>query len=114
MEAEDATRRTRLANERTQLAWWRTGLTALAVGLGVGRVIPELDAELERWPYELLGAAFALYAVALFWFGSVRARAVDEALDRREFSAPHPTINTVFTVGGVVLAAATGLLVLLG
>jgi uncharacterized membrane protein YidH (DUF202 family) len=27
---EDATRRTRLANERTYLAWWRTGLTALA------------------------------------------------------------------------------------
>src|SRR4249920_3427477 len=41
-EAVDATRRTHLANERTQLAWWRTGLTALAVALGVGRVVPEL------------------------------------------------------------------------
>jgi uncharacterized membrane protein YidH (DUF202 family) len=29
-EAVDASRRTRLANERTELAWWRTGLTALA------------------------------------------------------------------------------------
>jgi polyphosphate glucokinase len=29
---EDAARRTRLANELTYFAWWRTGLTALAVG----------------------------------------------------------------------------------
>jgi putative membrane protein len=43
----DASRRTRLANERTQLAWWRTGLTALAVGLAIGRVLPELAADLE-------------------------------------------------------------------
>ena len=28
-EAVDATRRTRLANERTYLAWWRTGLASL-------------------------------------------------------------------------------------
>ena len=39
----DATRRTYLASERTELAWWRTGLTALAVALGVGRVVPGLD-----------------------------------------------------------------------
>ena len=38
---EDATRRTRLANERTYLAWWRTGLTALAVGIGIGKLVPE-------------------------------------------------------------------------
>lgn len=31
----DASRRTYLAGERTQLAWWRTGLTALAVALGL-------------------------------------------------------------------------------
>ena len=30
--ATDATRRTRLASERTELAWWRTGLTVLAAG----------------------------------------------------------------------------------
>ena len=28
----DASRRTYLAGERTYLAWWRSGLTALAVG----------------------------------------------------------------------------------
>jgi putative membrane protein len=41
-EARDATRRTRLANERTYLAWWRTGLTAFAVSLGAGKLVPAL------------------------------------------------------------------------
>ena len=40
---QDATRRTRLANERTYLAWWRSGLTALAVSFGAGRIVPELS-----------------------------------------------------------------------
>ena len=72
--SDDATRRTRLAAERTELAWWRTGLTALAVALGVGRVIPALDSSLVRWPYAALGTAFAVYGIALICFGSVRAR----------------------------------------
>jgi len=38
----DATRRTRLASERTYLAWWRSALAAIAVALGVGKVVPEL------------------------------------------------------------------------
>ena len=38
----DASRRTWLAAERTVLAWLRTGLTATAVALGVGKVVPDL------------------------------------------------------------------------
>jgi putative membrane protein len=44
-EARDATRRTRLASERTYLAWWRTGLTTLAVSVGTGKIVPELSGE---------------------------------------------------------------------
>src|SRR5438034_1320135 len=58
-ELGDATRRTRLANERTYLAWWRTGLTAIAVSLAAGRVVPTL-AHATAWPYELAGAGFAV------------------------------------------------------
>ena len=57
MESGDATRRTRLAGERIQLAWWRTGLTSLAVGIGIGRVVPELNADLDATPYVALGDA---------------------------------------------------------
>ena len=49
-EAQDAMRRTRLAVERTYLAWWRTGLTTFAVSLAAGKLVPELSS----------GAALAL------------------------------------------------------
>ncbi len=76
----DASRRTSLASERTQLAWWRTGLTALAVGLGVGRLIPELAKTHTKWPYVVVGVGFALYGVAMIAYGTVRTRTVDAAL----------------------------------
>src|SRR3954467_8314632 len=87
-EAVDATRRTRLANERTQLAWWRTGLTALAVAIAIGRVIPDLNSTSEQWPYTVVGGAFAIYGVALIAYGSTRAREVMDALSRGQFSEP--------------------------
>jgi len=55
-EGLDATRRTRLANERTYLAWWRTGLTALAVSFAVGKLVPELSV-LEAGDYPEAGRA---------------------------------------------------------
>ena len=40
-ETRDAARRTRLANERTYLAWWRTRLTSLGPYIiGLGRIVP--------------------------------------------------------------------------
>ena len=48
----DAARRTRLANERTYLAWWRGGLTAIAVSLGAGAVVPDITSG-SRWPFVL-------------------------------------------------------------
>ncbi|HKI23207.1 MAG TPA: DUF202 domain-containing protein [Gaiellaceae bacterium] len=76
MEVEDATRRTRLATERTYLAWWRSGLTALAVGLAAGKLVPELSAG-ASWPYELLGAGYSLLGIAFIFYGiagSTRSR----------------------------------------
>ena len=39
----EATRRTHLANERTYLACWRSGLTALAVSVAIGKLVPQLS-----------------------------------------------------------------------
>jgi putative membrane protein len=80
----DATRRTRLAAERTELAWWRTALTSIAVAVGVGRVVPELSGTSTEWPYVVVGVGFALYSLALFAYGSVRSRRVEWALDHGE------------------------------
>ena len=79
--ARDATRRTRLANERTYLAWWRTGLTTLAVSLAAGRLVPELSGG-SRWPFEAIGIAFAIVGVAFMAYGYLRHREVDDALSR--------------------------------
>jgi uncharacterized membrane protein YidH (DUF202 family) len=52
----DATRRTRLANERTFLAWWRTALGTLGLAVAVGKILPEVTAGRRRprrsgsWP----------------------------------------------------------------
>jgi putative membrane protein len=110
----DATRRTRLAGERTQLAWWRTGLTALAVGVGVGRIVPELNDRITEWPYVALGVAFALYGVLLIAYGNLRGRAVDEAIGRGGFAALGPATNLALAIGGVALAIATCVLIVFG
>jgi putative membrane protein len=113
-QAGDASRRTRLANERTQLAWWRTGLTALAVALGVGRVLPELDPDLAAWPYVTLGVAFALYGVLLIWYGGVRAREVERAVGKGRFAVPVAWISSTLGLVGIGLGLATGVLIAVG
>ena len=41
-EIADVTRRTRLAAERTWLAWWRTGIAATTASIAVGGLVPQL------------------------------------------------------------------------
>ena len=107
-------RRTRLAAERTLLAWWRTGLAALAVGIGVGRVVPELGDVSNHWPYVTLGILFALYGVALIWIGSRRVIAVDQALERDAYDELGSGTVLALTAGGVVLALLTLLVIAFG
>jgi inner membrane protein YidH len=109
---EDATRRTRLANERTYLAWWRTGLTTLAVAVGVGRVAPEVS-NVEAWPYELVGCGFAVLGLAFIWLGYARARAVERALDEGGFAPFGAGAAAALLAAGAALAVATLLVLLL-
>jgi putative membrane protein len=113
-EGLDATRRTRLANERTYLAWWRTGLTALAVALAAGKVVPQLTDETDTWPYQLLGAGFALLGIACIVYALRRERQVEAALMRGDFAPPEHTWTLLMTVAGVVLGAFTLVLMATG
>ena len=108
---EDATRRTRLANERTYLAWWRTGLTSLALAVGIGRVAPDV-AYATRWPYELTGAGFGLLGLGFLAVGYVRARAVEDALSRGTFAPLGSVLAGALVAAGVLLGAATIVLIL--
>jgi uncharacterized membrane protein YidH (DUF202 family) len=92
-----AVERTKLAAERTMLAWWRTGLAALAVALAVGRLVPDIADESDRWPYIVPGIGIALYALALFVYGAHRTRAEGGGL---------PVFVAVMAVVGVLLSLA--------
>jgi putative membrane protein len=111
-ETRDATRRTRLANERTFLAWWRSGLTALAVGFGAGRIVPELSGG-SSWPFVVIGIGFSLVGVALIVFGYERHRQVERALARGEYATLAERTALLFATCGAVLGLATALLLLL-
>jgi putative membrane protein len=104
-EARDATRRTRLANERTYLAWWRTGLTSLAVSFGVGRLLPALSKG-TKWPYEAIGVTFALVGVGFIVEGYLRQKRIEEALARGDFAPLERRTALVFSVAGAVLGVA--------
>jgi putative membrane protein len=108
----DVTRRTRLAAERTWLAWWRSGIASATAALAVGGLVPEL-VEGTGWPYVALGAGYALVSLAMFTLATLRKRAVDQALDAGLY-APLPFAWAVaLSAAGGCLAAATLLVVVL-
>lgn len=112
-EAVDATRRTHLAGERTELAWWRTGLTALAVALAVGRVIPGLDHSSTGWLYDIAGICFALWGVAVIGYGSLRREAVDRALAEGRFPEPSRRAHGALALSGIALGLLTVLIIVI-
>jgi putative membrane protein len=108
----DATRRTLLSNERTFLAWWRGALTALAVSLGAGALVPKLTSG-ARWPFAILGVGFGLLAIAFLVYGSYRHQAVEAALRRGEFAPLDRRVVLLLGAFGVVLGLLAILAVLI-
>jgi putative membrane protein len=107
----DALRRTRLASERTYLAWWRTGLTAIAVGIATGGIAPKLVGEL-RWAYVGVGTGFAALGVVLLGYGLRRQAAVEQAIDEGSFAPPDARMLTLLTVAAAALGVLTIVLLL--
>ncbi len=105
-EVRDATRRTRLANERTYLAWWRTGLTTFAISLAAGKLVPELSSG-AAWPFEALGVAFALVGVLFIAYAYLRQRQVEEALVRGEYAPFETRTALIFAALGSMLGIGT-------
>jgi len=110
----DASRRTYLAGERTQLAWWRTGLTALAVALGVGRVVPELSKTASTWPYVVAGVGFAFWGIFALGYGTANRKAMEKALREGRFHEATAWPLIALTASGIALGLLTALLILLG
>ena len=107
----DVWQRTSMAAERTWLAWWWTALTATAGALAVGRFAPEL-LDVAPWPYVLLGCGYAALAVALLVFGARRQRELERSILQGVHAPLSFRLVTAFTIGGLVLAASTVVLVI--
>jgi putative membrane protein len=109
---DDPTRRTYLAEERTLLAWWRSGLAALAVSLAVGRLLPAVLGESTSVPFGLLGLGFALLGLFLFVVGAYRHRSVEQALERGSYRSLQSWLVWTITIAMLLLGVGTLLLVL--
>jgi putative membrane protein len=104
--AGDATRRTRLANERTYLAWWRTGLTAFAVSIGAGRLVPAVAGGPQTL-YSVVGVLFALIGILVILYGRRRGREVDVSISEGRYQRADERMLALITglaaVGGLLL-----------
>jgi len=99
---EDASRRTHFAEERTLLAWWRTGIATAAVAIGIGGLVPRL-AGMPRARFVALGIAYGILAVTFVVGGLVRVRRSREALAHNTFAHVPMTALTAITAFIVVL-----------
>jgi putative membrane protein len=118
--AEEHNKRTsdHLANERTHLAYMRTAISLISLGITVNRFslyLKQHDAEPARpGRADLLGgtasAGFGMvvYALVLMLLALHRYRAVDEAIDSGGYH-PDRSIVELLTVS-VVIGAAAGIL----
>jgi uncharacterized membrane protein YidH (DUF202 family) len=103
---DDVTRRTRLAAERTWLAWWRSGIAAATASVAVGGVVPELVSG-GRTAWIVLGAGYALLAAAVFAGAALRRRQVERALARGGWAGVGESWVLGLTAAALVLALGT-------
>jgi len=103
---DDVTRRTRLAAERTWLAWWRSGIAAATAAVAVGSVVPQL-VDGGRTAYAVLGAGYAALAASMFVGAAVRRREVERALDRGRFADVSDRAVLALTLAATLLALGT-------
>jgi putative membrane protein len=102
----DVTRRTRLAAERTWLAWWRSGIATATAAVAVGGVVPEL-VDGSRTPYVLLGAGYAILAAAVFVGAGLRRIQVNRALDQGDYREVGDGPVLAMTAAALALALGT-------
>ena len=97
-----------LANERTFLAWLRTGLALMAVGVAAERVLP---AEGIIWARQMIGVSLILAGVLTAGLARRRWQVVDRAL-RAGHPIPRPIVGYVVAAAIVLDGLATIVLLL--
>ncbi len=99
-----------LANERTFLAWVRTSVALIGVGVAVVQFLPPFDLPGGR---RLVGLAFMALG-AVICVVARRDWAANQAALRAGAPLPRSVLVPVVTVGVVLLAVVVGLAAVLG
>jgi putative membrane protein len=102
-----------LANERTFLAWWRTGLASLTAGLAAAQVVPKLADSEHQWPYTVLGVGLAVLGTLCLAYGQLRRVAVERAVNAGKDASPSGAVPTALALLGVVAGIGLVALILL-
>lgn len=104
--------RTHLANERTFLAWLRTGLSLVAVGIGAASFLP-LDI-IPGIPYvRLLSTSLVLAGVATILLGVRRFSAVNEQIESGRVISPRAQVVGIAVFVAVLAIMAIPLVILI-
>ncbi len=102
-----STARDHLANERTYLAWLRTGFGTTALGIGVAKLLGVPG----DWKPILAGVLFLVLGIVMLLYGTLRyfriVRALDEGMMHVGRTGP-----IVFGFVATVIAIAVAILVL--
>jgi putative membrane protein len=105
----DSRARTHLANERTFLAWFRTGLTTIAFGLAAGQFLSG-EAEPERLITLVLATIVTLLGIFLIVVGVVRYVGQRARIDRARYRPADRSI--VVSAGAGIVAGLVAIVFL--
>ena len=101
--AED---RTILANERTFAGWMRTGMAALAVGIGLKAVFGDFD---PTWVAKSVATLFVVAAVLIFWAAALQSRKAQKRIASHSTSVQShkrmTTLAILLSAGSVATGA---------
>jgi len=101
-----ASRRTYFAEERTVLAWWRTGISAAAVAVGVGGIVPHLG-DFPKTRFLFLAAGYGALALFFIIGGTLRRRRSHAALQEGTYSSMSGRLLVVVTAYVSILVVLT-------
>lgn len=106
---QDSRARTLLANERTFLAWLRTGLSLVAAGLAVANFLP--GGVIPGIPYVRIYAVLLVVSGAmLVLMGGVRARLASKRIDQGLTVSSPTGMWVVAVIAGILCAMALPLI----
>lgn len=103
-----STARDHLANERTYLAWVRTGFGTAALGLGVAKLLGDPG----DWKPILAGILFVILGIVMLLYGTMRYYRIVRSLDEGMMHVGR-TGPIVFGLSATTIAIVVAILVLI-